>query len=292
MNTKIGLEGAIVLTKALETNTSITEINLSGNKIGPEGAIAIAKALEVNTSITEIHFDNNNIGSEGAITLAKVLETNTSITGINLDGGNIEQGIYSKIMLKVKENIQISQLNDDLILECLISQNEKMVKAALNFMIDNYGSLSLDSLLSDMSADQLFHFFNSLTKYRIDAFSCFNDLNPYLSKLDTNHTHSIIIEALAQKVENKQHVFVLLNKLNLEKLSTQELGSIVDYTRSENGVIFEEQKELSNKVKSYIIKSLTTTCDMATQTDNIEDLGVELAGAEILGIDHNFEQVI
>merc|ERR1712166_358786 len=65
----LGLFHACALAKALEVNTSITEINLCNTNLGPEGGAALAKALEVNTSITKIGLSVNRLGPEGGAAL-------------------------------------------------------------------------------------------------------------------------------------------------------------------------------------------------------------------------------
>ena len=44
------------------------------NNIGDEGATAIAKALETNTTLSKLDLMYNNIGDEGATAIAKALE--------------------------------------------------------------------------------------------------------------------------------------------------------------------------------------------------------------------------
>ena len=56
--------GATAIAKALETNTTLSELNLDYNNIGDEGATAIAKALETNTTLSELNLGGNNIGDE------------------------------------------------------------------------------------------------------------------------------------------------------------------------------------------------------------------------------------
>ena len=55
-------------------------MNLKENNIGGEGATAIAKALETNTTLSDLNLYDNKIGDEGAA-IAKALETNIIIIG-------------------------------------------------------------------------------------------------------------------------------------------------------------------------------------------------------------------
>ena len=65
---------ASAIAKALETNTTLSKLDLYGNNIGGEGATAIAKALETNTTLSELYLGNNNIGDE-AETVLRNIET-------------------------------------------------------------------------------------------------------------------------------------------------------------------------------------------------------------------------
>ena len=62
----MGKEGISTLARALESNASLTTLNLSGNNMGTEGAASLARTLESNTSLTTLPLSQNNIGAEGA----------------------------------------------------------------------------------------------------------------------------------------------------------------------------------------------------------------------------------
>ena len=73
------------MAKALASNASVRELDLSENKIGPEGAAAVAKALASNESVIELNLGGNGIGPDGAAALAKALECNASILTLEMD---------------------------------------------------------------------------------------------------------------------------------------------------------------------------------------------------------------
>ena len=79
-----GDEGATAIAHALRVNTSITSVDLRGNQIGVDGAVAIGRALEVNSSITTLNLCGNEIGDEGTVAIARALRVNTSITSVDL----------------------------------------------------------------------------------------------------------------------------------------------------------------------------------------------------------------
>ena len=84
----IGDSAAAVLATALETNTTLTNLNLSGNNLGPSGAESLATALKRNTILTNLDFSGNNVGPFGAESLATALKTNTTLTNLSLSYGN------------------------------------------------------------------------------------------------------------------------------------------------------------------------------------------------------------
>src|SRR6185312_12729189 len=83
----IGNTGATVLAKALESNFSLSSLNLVYNEITHIRAKSILEmALDLNSSIslTSLDLYNNSIGDTGATALAKALESNSSLTSLNL----------------------------------------------------------------------------------------------------------------------------------------------------------------------------------------------------------------
>ena len=80
----IGNDGVMKMARALETNTTLTELKLWHNNIGDEGATRVARALETNTTLTKLNLWVNNIGAEGATRVARALETNTILKQLYL----------------------------------------------------------------------------------------------------------------------------------------------------------------------------------------------------------------
>lgn len=106
-------KGAIAITKGLETNKSLTELNLNQNDISPAGAKAISKALAVNTSLKELTLFGNNIGSEGISDMAEALSknTHTSLSLLNLGyNGEIDAKAAQAIGNLVKKNTSLKKL--------------------------------------------------------------------------------------------------------------------------------------------------------------------------------------
>lgn len=50
---------------AIGTNSSLTELNISGHHIGNKGAVSLAKSLQMNQALTTLYWDDNEVGVLG-----------------------------------------------------------------------------------------------------------------------------------------------------------------------------------------------------------------------------------
>jgi heptosyltransferase-2 len=62
------------LATALQTNTTLTSLDLADNGIGAAVAMALATALQTNTTLTSLTLFHNDIGAAGATALATALQ--------------------------------------------------------------------------------------------------------------------------------------------------------------------------------------------------------------------------
>ena len=91
----IGDEGAVALGKALESNTTLTYLNLSIEpvislkQIGPSGGSALARALTLNSTLKCLVLGHNFIRDSGALAFADSLRTNSSLTQLDLSWNGI-----------------------------------------------------------------------------------------------------------------------------------------------------------------------------------------------------------
>jgi Ran GTPase-activating protein (RanGAP) involved in mRNA processing and transport len=83
-NTKIGVEGAVLVANELASNRTLKFLGLTANSMGPEGARAFGEALRLNSTLTSANFNGNRFGDEGLIDLAKGLESNCSLLSLGL----------------------------------------------------------------------------------------------------------------------------------------------------------------------------------------------------------------
>ena len=104
------------LRKSLKNNHTLQEINIDGFyagycKIDDEGAIIIARMLQENTSLTSLTIENCSISDIGAEALAGSIKTNTSLTFLNLAGNKIHSKGAGALGQALKSNTKLEIIN-------------------------------------------------------------------------------------------------------------------------------------------------------------------------------------
>lgn len=106
---KVGSKGAKTLAKALNTNTTVQNLNIKGNSIGLKGAKDLSDVLNTNQSLSLVELDigENNIKDEGLKLLTVSLTNNTSLRVLHLDSNGITKrgAIYIDQIIKEKTSI-------------------------------------------------------------------------------------------------------------------------------------------------------------------------------------------
>ena len=105
-----GDAAAPVLAAVLETNTTLTKLDLSWNNLGPAGAESLATALKTNTTLTNLKLSDNNLGPAGAESLAIALKTNTALTNLNLSGSSLGPADAESLATALKTNTTLTNL--------------------------------------------------------------------------------------------------------------------------------------------------------------------------------------
>jgi len=92
-------EGITAIADALRVNGALTKLSLAQNKLEEEGTKAICEALEQNTTLKELDIsggsffydtrDSNIGGTAGVKHVAKMLGVNGGLTSINLSGNQL-----------------------------------------------------------------------------------------------------------------------------------------------------------------------------------------------------------
>ena len=110
-NGTIDAASVIVLAEALKSNTTLTELHVSGNGIGDAGAAGLAEALKSNTTLTVLKIYGNDIGEAGAAGLAEALKSNTTLTVLNISGNGIGDAGAAGLAEALKSNTTLTELD-------------------------------------------------------------------------------------------------------------------------------------------------------------------------------------
>eukprot|EP00900_Chrysochromulina_parva_P006654 jgi/Chrpa1/15990/Chrysochromulina_OHIO_Genome00024039-RA len=126
-------EGITAIADAMRVNGALTKLSLANNMLGEEGTKAICKALEQNTTLKQLDisgdWQGSNIGgTAGAKHVAKMLGVNGGLTSINLSGNHLTN--YGTDMTGIKELAAALGVNGGLTVTNLLGNelNEKSAK--------------------------------------------------------------------------------------------------------------------------------------------------------------------
>lgn len=97
----------------LDKNKHITHLNLEGRATGLEGILAIAKALRNNNTLTHLDLSDNNIPSEAAQILVEALKENKALRHLSLLCNEIDEKGAKALIELVEYNSTLTYLNLD-----------------------------------------------------------------------------------------------------------------------------------------------------------------------------------
>ncbi|XP_026220202.1 leucine-rich repeat-containing protein 34 isoform X1 [Anabas testudineus] len=80
----IQTDGAEVLSKALQNNSTLLSLRLSGNKIGNRGAMHLASMLQVNNTLQELQLADCDLATQSVIAISIVLKSNKSLLSVDI----------------------------------------------------------------------------------------------------------------------------------------------------------------------------------------------------------------
>ena len=141
-----------ILSSCFKVNSTLTEINLSGNGILDSGVVKLAEAIKVNATLQILDVSCNIINSGGIIALGNCLKTNNKLSKLNISENNINDDTINYLTEGIKANKALKELN---ISKNLISKEGVMeiVKAcrknkALQTLVCRYNNISKPGLLN------------------------------------------------------------------------------------------------------------------------------------------------
>jgi len=88
---------------ALGNNTSLVSLNISGHQMGNKGAIALSKALQTNHTLTSLTWDDNVTTLLGFINIKNALRVNQTLKNMPLPVYDIAQALKSENGLQLQQ---------------------------------------------------------------------------------------------------------------------------------------------------------------------------------------------
>eukprot|EP00434_Breviolum_minutum_P013040 symbB.v1.2.011488.t1/scaffold768.1/size164025/1 len=108
LHSDVDLDGLQAIALALERNTTVCHVDLSGVK----GAEVVASALARNVTVNHVDFSNVHMSIKGAETLATMLEKNSSVLTLKLAENDLEnEGVQALAKLLTSETSQLTDLD-------------------------------------------------------------------------------------------------------------------------------------------------------------------------------------
>ena len=89
-NRRAGYEEKVLCICAMEGNF-VEEVDISWSNITDEGAKIVAKALQRNSSLKELDISNNDIISHGIIEITEAIKVNTTLSLLDVSGNNMDR---------------------------------------------------------------------------------------------------------------------------------------------------------------------------------------------------------
>ena len=105
--------------QALSSNTTLTEVDISGHGFGDRGALALARTLDINHVLTSVLWDDNNTGIIGLANIRDSISTNQNLKSMPLPWRDIvrvmnqdttDKAILSGLLDKMTQSLMNNQL--------------------------------------------------------------------------------------------------------------------------------------------------------------------------------------
>lgn len=109
-NPHLGDDGVKKICQALEKNTTVKALDLSGNRIGNEGVEAICKLLKKNDTIEVLYLEDNRITDTECELLADKLRKHESLRELSLSGNRITSKGAKAIATSLRKNKSLEAL--------------------------------------------------------------------------------------------------------------------------------------------------------------------------------------
>ena len=156
----LGPTGAESLAAELNTNTTLKKLNVSFNSLSAAGAGSLASALKRNTTLTDLCLAHNNLCSAGAESLAVALQTNATLKLLRLSDNNLGPAGAKSLASALETNTTLTELDlsrNELgptgaeSLATALKRNKTLT--GLNLSLNKLGSIGAESLAEVLGRD-------------------------------------------------------------------------------------------------------------------------------------------
>jgi hypothetical protein len=103
--------GGLALVQALESNESLTDLDVSYTPFGEEEAVAMGAVLRLNRTLTRLNMGSARIGAQGATALAAGLAANTALTELDMSAARLGAEGVAAIAAALRRNTTLTKLN-------------------------------------------------------------------------------------------------------------------------------------------------------------------------------------
>ena len=107
----LGDAGCAALIEGIHTQCKLTVMNLSGNDIGHAGCAKVAQSIGNNLVLTNLNLSNNKIGDDGCVALAESIRTNSTLKVLNLSHNEIGKKGSEALADLIQNNSTLKELN-------------------------------------------------------------------------------------------------------------------------------------------------------------------------------------
>ena len=284
-NNSISDHGAAAISDSLKINVSLQELDLAGNKITTEGAKKIVEAIQVTKILQKLNLCNNNISDDGAAAISDSLKINVSLQELNLAGNKITTEGAKKIAEAIqvtktlqKLNLYNNTISDDgaaAISDCLkINVSLQELNLAENKITTEGAKKIAEAIQVTKILQKLNISNNNISDDGAAAISDSLKINVSLQEL--NLAENNITNEGAKKVAEAIQVTKTLQKLNLfnNHISDDGVGAISDSLK-----INVSLQELNLAVNKITTKGAKKIAEAIQVTKTLQKLG--LIGNEI-----------
>lgn len=209
---QLGETGAIVITKALQDNSTLKRLDLEGNnisfgKFNGEKVSEVADILIQHPLINNINIRGNYISKDAGNALIRAVEQNNNIVSLDVAGNFVDDA--GEIPKKIKE---------------LLNKNKERVNQAAKYVVDQFGSLQ--SLPTNVDL-KILKFYQACDQELLDSYLkkesyelVTKNLNRYLATnfLDLTHCRGngkSTIEQLSAQLHFRIFSYLELDKILL-----------------------------------------------------------------------------